>query len=127
MFKSNLEKFIVLLFSLFILSSCFSLGSNFPTRTDWIHKTKTSQMDVRKVLGTPSAVGNSSGVETWVYSFYKYQMVKDINYKELKFYWNPDGTVEHFNMTSSFPADLAIADRKLSLLQQNNKHKGTLR
>ena len=91
-----------------LLGACATTGQNFPSRTDWIKKNVTKKDDVKLVLGTPFAVGNSGGVNTWTYGFYKYQLFGKANTKELKFYWNKDNSVKYFSFNSSFPDDISL-------------------
>ena len=99
-------KIAVLLFFSSLWQGCISTGRDFPSRTDWIQKEKTKKDDVALILGTPYAVGNSSGTPTWTYAFYKYSMFSKTAYKELKFYWTEDGHVQSYSFSSSFAEDL---------------------
>ena len=104
------------LISVMFLSGCFSTGKDFPDDLNWIKKEKTSQNDVRLVLGSPYSVGNSGGVTTWTYGYYEYKIFGKANHKELKFYWGPDLAVKHFNYSSSFP-ESGLKQRKAPLKQ----------
>ena len=95
------------LLMVFMMASCITSGREFPSRFDWVQPTKTKQDDVKLVLGTPQAVGNSGGVPTWTYGFYKIKINGETLTKEVKFYWNANGTVQSFSFTSSFPSDIA--------------------
>ena len=92
-----------------MMASCVTTGKNFPSDLAWIKKEKTKKPDVKLVLGPPFAIGNSGGVVTWTYAFYKYQLFGKSSHKELKFYWNPNNSVKHFSFNSSFPDDLNAA------------------
>lgn len=105
-----------ILISASLVTGCFSTGKNFPDDLRWIKKEKTSQNDVRLVLGTPYSVGNSSGVTTWTYGYYEYKMFGKANHKELKFYWGPDLSVKHFNYSSSFPV---ASTRQAKVIPEN--------
>lgn len=85
---------------------CVSTGSNFPSRTDWIRKNHTDKDDVRLVLGSPYAIGNSGGTETWTYAFFRYKFPNTTFHKELRLYWNNDHTIKHYSFNSSFPIDI---------------------
>lgn len=98
----------VLFLSILFLSSCFTTGSNFPSRTEWIRKNATKKEDAKLVLGQPFAIGSSGGVNTWTYAFYKYQVFGKTFHKELKFYWNKDGSVKYYSFNSSFPEDFTM-------------------
>ncbi|MFK7874050.1 MAG: outer membrane protein assembly factor BamE [Oligoflexales bacterium] len=89
-----------------ILSGCVTQGGNFPSETSWIRKEKTTQDQVRMMLGKPSAVGDSGGTRTWTYGYYEYRIAKPAKYKELKFFWDQNGQVKHYSFNSSFPKDL---------------------
>lgn len=90
-------------------TSCMTTGKNFPSDLAWIKKEKTKKSDVQMVLGAPFAIGNSGGVGTWTYAFYKYQLFGKTSHKELKFYWHPNNAVKTFSFNSSFPSDLNSA------------------
>ena len=90
---------------------CATSGKDFPSRTDWIHKSQTKQQDVVSVMGEPFAVGNSGGTPTWTYGFYRYELFGRSLHKELKFYWSPNKTVDHFSFNSSFPGDIKISQQ----------------
>lgn len=90
---------------LLALSGCVTEGHDFRSDTTWIKEGRTSQADVRTLMHEPYSVGNASGKPTWTYGYYRYKLVGKSLQKELKFYWNPDGTVNSFSFTSSFPDD----------------------
>ena len=87
------------------LSGCATTGSDFPSDLNWIKENQTTKQDVRMLLGEPYSVGNSSGTATWTYGFYKWRLVGTRHTKELKFYWNGNGTVSRYSFNSSFPSD----------------------
>ena len=91
------------------VAACVTKGRNFRADLSWVEKEKTTQKDVRMMLGNPFMVGNSSGVQTWSYGFYHYRIVGRSYVKELKFYWNEDKTVRDYSFQSSFPDDMAKA------------------
>ena len=92
---------------LFIVSSCITSGREFPSKFDWVQTSKTKQDDVKLILGTPQAVGNSAGIPTWTYGYYKVKINGETLTKEVKFYWNTNGTVQSYSFSSSFPSDIA--------------------
>lgn len=87
------------------LTACVTNGTDFPSDVKWIQDNKTKQTDVRGILGEPFAVGSSDGKPTWTYGYYRYKLIGKSSQKELKFYWNPNGTVNSFSFNSSFPED----------------------
>ena len=66
---------------------------------------QTKQKDVKLVLGDPDSVGQSGVKNTWTYQYYRYHLIGPDHRKELKIYWNPDGTISTFSYNSSFPDD----------------------
>lgn len=96
------------------LAGCVTSGKYFASETSWIKNNQTRQEDVRSLLGKPFMVGNSGGSPTWTYGYYRYKLVGDSFTKELKFYWNPDRTVQSFSFNSSFPEDISAAGGGLS-------------
>ena len=90
-------------------AGCVTNGDDFPSDTAWIKENTTKQQDVRSVLGEPYSVGASGGKKSWTYGYYRYRLFGKSFQKELKFYWNPDGTVSHYSFTSSFPGDTGKA------------------
>jgi hypothetical protein len=104
--RRNLGKIILIALFSSLWQACISSGRDFPSRLDWITKEQTKKEDVALVLGKPYAVGNSSGVPTWTYAFYKYSPFSSY-YKELRFYW-ADEKVQTFTFNSSFPEDLHV-------------------
>lgn len=86
-------------------TGCVTNGDEFRSETSWIKEGVTKQSDVKMLMGEPYSVGNSSGKPTWTYGYYRYRLFGKSHQKEMKFYWNPDGTVSHYSYTSSFPGD----------------------
>jgi hypothetical protein len=96
--------FVALLFSMGTFG-CVTNGENFPSSLEWLKTDVTKKPDVRQILGDPYSVGNSSGRVTWTYGFYRYKLIGDSYTKELKIYWNDNGSVSSFSFNSSFPED----------------------
>lgn len=98
-------KKLILVGALGLAAGCVTEGKDFKSDVTWIKDGQTKNNDVKMVLGAPHSVGNSGGKETWTYGFYRYKLIGKSLQKELKFYWNPDGTVSSFSFNSSFPED----------------------
>lgn len=94
------------------LAGCVSRGRDFPSKFEWIVKSKTKQDDVRLVLGEPQFVGSNEGQPTWTFGSYKYSLFGPSYTKELKFYWNADRTVQSWSFNSSFPEDTRVTPVK---------------
>jgi hypothetical protein len=100
--KSRLMLTLLAVWSL--QTGCVTRGRDFSSDLSWIKKNQTSQTDVTRVLGEPTAIGNTGGIPTWTYGFYDYRLFGNSDTKELKFYWNGD-KVQDFSFNSSFPQD----------------------
>lgn len=87
------------------LWGCVTAGKDFNSETAWLKEGHTKQEDVRMVLGDPRSVGNALGKPTWTYGYYRYNLIGESDSKELKLYWNPNGTLSHYSFNSSFAED----------------------
>jgi hypothetical protein len=94
------------------LAGCVTEGRDFRSDMTWIKDKQTKQSDVKLMLGEPYSIGNSAGRPTWTYGYYHYKLIGKSLQKELKFYWNPDGSVDTYSFTSSFPEDTGKAGVK---------------
>lgn len=88
------------------LIGCATRGTNFSSEVDWIKKGETTKEEIQRVLGNPYQVGSSSSLPTWTYGFYSYRLFGESYTKELKIYWNREGTVRNYSFSSSFPEDV---------------------
>lgn len=105
--NSQCHKVLLLVSLLSAFSGCVTSGREFNSKLDWIQKGKTSQQQVKVVLGDPQFVGSSDGTPAWTYGFYKYRLFSPSYTKEVKFYWSADRTVESWSFNSSFPDDIS--------------------
>jgi len=87
------------------LAGCVTEGKDFRSNMSWIKSGQTKKDDVRMMLGVPYSVGEAAGKPTWTYGYYRYKLIGKSHQKELKLYWDPNGTVSSFAFTSSFPED----------------------
>lgn len=90
------------------LSGCVTNGQDFRSDVSWIKEGQTKKSDVQMLLGEPFSVGNAGGKPTWTYGYYRYKLFGKSYQKELKLYWRPDGSVDTFSFSSSFPTDTGI-------------------
>jgi hypothetical protein len=88
--------------------SCVTRGKEFPSQTDWIKVNKTSKQDVEQLLGEPYSVGRNQEQAQWTYGFYKHRLIGESQTKELRFWWNDNGTVQSYSFNSSFPSDKQV-------------------
>lgn len=93
--------------SLISLPSCATSGREFPVQFGWVTKGRTQQKDVKLMLGNPQFIGSSDGVPVWTFGYYRYRLFSPSYTKEIKFYWNPDNTLQSYSFNSSFPDDIA--------------------
>jgi outer membrane protein assembly factor BamE (lipoprotein component of BamABCDE complex) len=110
--KRILTRISVLTFAVLVVTSCITNGREFPSKFDWIKKSKTRMDDVRLMLGDPQFVGSSDGTPSWTYGYYNYKAFGPSHTKELKIYWNQDRTVQSWSFNSSFPTDVQSASSK---------------
>jgi len=108
----SMKHLVLVAGALGVMAGCVTEGRDFRSDTSWIKEKKTTQGDVQMVLREPYAVGNSSGQPTWTYGYYRYRLVGASHQKELKFYWNPDGTVNSYSFSSNFEGDTASTASK---------------
>lgn len=87
------------------LGACVTRGKDFSSDINWIRKNQTTQAEVQRLLGAPTAVGNSGGTPTWTYGFYNYRLFGESATKELKLYWTPDFKVADYSFNSSMAED----------------------
>ncbi len=104
-------KSLFIFLSFLFLNACATQGQYFPSDLKWIKTNTTKESDVRMLLGDPQSVGNSSGIPTWTYGYYRYKLFGKSQVKELKFYWNTDRTVQSFNFNSSFAEDISSVQK----------------
>lgn len=109
--KTLLSVSVFLLFALTSLTGCFTSGREFQSDTTWLKEGVTKQDDVKRLLGDPFMVGNSSGTPTSTWAYYRYELFGGSFAKELKVYWNPDHTVRSYNFSSNFADDLDKAKK----------------
>ncbi len=105
----TIKKFLLPAMMAFFFASCFGCATNgnyFPSDLSWIKENATKQDDVKRVLGAPYMVGNTSGVPSWTFGYYEYRLIGSSYTKELKFFWNNDLTIKSFSFNSSFPEDI---------------------
>ena len=121
--KQTFFSFLKCCFLSSFMFSCVSLGQNFPSQTSWLKKNETQQKDVKLVLGEPYAIGDSGGIQTWSYFFYKYHLWFKNEHKELKIYWNNDNSVKNYQFTSSFSSDLLRYTKKNTPFYKNSTKK----
>lgn len=92
----------------FVTTSCFTVGSQFPSAVIWIKPNVTTRIEIEKAFGPPFRTGYDSGLHTYSYGYYKYSAFADSQTKDLTIRFNQDGTVNNYTFNSSFPEDKSL-------------------
>ena len=87
------------------LTSCLTVGAQFPSSVNWIKSNSTTRAEIEKAFGPPFRVGYDSGFKTYSYGYYKYSAFTDSQTKDLTVRFNSNNTVSSYTFSSSFPDD----------------------
>ena len=86
---------------LLALSGCFAVGRDFATNPVLnIQNDSTTQNEVFSSFGEPVRRGLENGLETWTYSFDRYEFGQLRDSKELHLVFNKDNTVRSYSFTA---------------------------
>jgi hypothetical protein len=83
------------------LAGCMSMGRDFaaaPVRN--IQNNVTTKDDIFTSFGEPVRRGLENGLETWTYSYQKYEFLQLSDFKELHVLFNKDNTVRSYSFTT---------------------------
>jgi outer membrane protein assembly factor BamE (lipoprotein component of BamABCDE complex) len=100
----NLHKLFLSLacVTLFLLSGCASIGNDFPvSELTTIEIGKTTQKQVRDMLGSPWRTGLESGQKTWTYGSYSYSLFKDNKAKDLVIRFDQNNVVASYTFSTT--------------------------
>ena len=98
-------------FGLLAMTSCLTVGSEFPTNVTWIQVGKTTRDQIKTHIGDPFRMGYDSGQLTYTYGFYRYSLFRPTRTKDLTVRFGADGTVASYSFASSFDEDKAAVER----------------
>lgn len=91
--------------SAIFLTSCLTVGTQFPSMVTWIKANETTRSEVEKAFGPPFRMGYDSGMKTYSYGYYKYSAFAESQTKDLTIRFNPNDTVASYSFSSSFAED----------------------
>lgn len=104
MFLKKFSLFFLLMAIALLVTSCFTVGEQFPSSVTWIKPHQTTRGEIDKAFGPPFRTGYDSGLLTYSYGYYKYSAFADSQTKDLTVRFNND-VVESYSFSSSFPED----------------------
>jgi hypothetical protein len=85
-----------------IVSGCMTVGQDFPVgRIMEIQIGKTSIEDIEAMFGPPFRVGSESGVKTWSYGKYRYNLFGPANTQDLVVRFDSNGIVKSYTFNTS--------------------------
>ena len=102
------KKYFIMILTLFCsvsITSCFTVGNQFPSTVVWIKANETTRSEIEKAYGPPFRVGYDSGMKTYSYGYYKYSAFSESQTKDLTIRFNSNDTVYSYTFSSSFPDD----------------------
>lgn len=99
------RKYVFLLMTgvlLSIISSCATVGKNFPSRhVADIKIGEFTKADIREEYGSPWRKGIEDGNETWTYGYYHYKLIGRTSTKDLVIRFDEKGRVTSYSFNES--------------------------
>lgn len=92
------------LFAMFVvfLSACATVGKDFPVdKVSNIHIGKTTQQELRELLGSPWRTGTEDGQQTWTYGKYNYSLFRAEKAKDLVVKFNDKNVVISYTFSTT--------------------------
>ena len=83
------------------IAGCMAVGRDFaapPVRN--IQNNVTTKDDIFTSFGEPVRRGLENGLESWTYSYQKYEFLQLRDFKELHLLFNKDNTVRSYSFTT---------------------------
>tara|TARA_Y100001970_G_C14232013_1_gene859225 strand:+ start:531 stop:872 length:342 start_codon:yes stop_codon:yes gene_type:complete len=104
--QNNIKKhtnIIILTFIfLFFISSCLTLGKDFPhLKVKSIKNGETTKGDIRKLFGSPWLSGINNGELTWTYGNYDYSLFGKKEAKDLVIQFDDKGIVSTYTYSTT--------------------------
>ena len=94
----------VLVTCLFLISSCVSMGRDFPVDSvPKIQSGKTTQEDIVRMFGPPWRTGIEDGRTVWTYGRYNYYLLGESDTTDLVIRFNKENVVESYTYNTSAP------------------------
>ena len=86
---------------------CLTVGEDFAVgRVSHIQIGKTTQHEVRQMLGEPWRTGLEDGQRTWTYGYYKYNLLGASQTRDLVVRYDDKGLVRSYTFNSTYPEDV---------------------
>jgi hypothetical protein len=87
--------------------ACMTVGEDFAVgKVTHIQIGKTTQADMRKMLGEPWSVGLEDGQRSWTWGYYKYNLFSASQRRDLVVRFDEQGVVRSFTFNSTWPEDV---------------------
>lgn len=85
-----------------LFSGCASVGHTFPAgQVSAIRIGETTQNDIYTMFGAPWRTGLDSGMKTWTYGDYQYNLFEDNEAEDLVIKFDKRGVVSSYNYNTS--------------------------
>jgi len=84
------------------LSACATVGKDFPVdKVSNIHIGKTTQQELRELLGSPWRTGTEDGQQTWTYGKYNYSLFRAEKAQDLVVKFNDKNIVISYTFSTT--------------------------
>jgi hypothetical protein len=94
----------VLLFSLFVLNGCATIGHDFAfEQVPNVQIGKTTQAQVQAMFGLPWRTGVEDGKQTWTYGKYYYSLFSETSAQDLVVRFDNNGIVTSYTYNTTEP------------------------
>lgn len=102
--KNGIIIFAILSVCVFLVSSCVSMGRDFPVDSvPKIQIGKTTQQDILRMFGPPWRTGIEDGRTTWTYGRYNYSLIGNSDTYDLVIRFNAQNVVESYTFNTTAP------------------------
>ena len=102
--KKSMAFFAILAVCVFSVSSCVSMGRDFPVDSvPKIQIGKTTQQDIVRMFGPPWRTGIEDGRTTWTYGRYNYSLIGSSDTCDLVIRFNSQNIVESYTFNTTAP------------------------
>ena len=96
------KKIVLILLTIFILTSCATVGIEFNGKyVDKIKIGVTKKSDINEIFGEPWRVGIDNGNRAWTYGYYHFKIFKGIETRDLYVVFDSEGVVKSYTYNRS--------------------------
>ncbi len=106
--KKNITHYIIIIFSLILVTSCSTFGKSFSGDFSNIKINSTTRSEVEANYGFPFRAGIDNGFKSYIYVYLKVKPFGELQSKEFVIRFNENDTVKDFAYFSSFENDKKI-------------------